>query len=199
MTQRNSILAVGSMAFDSVRTPSGTADHVLGGSANYFSVAASFYAPVKIVAVVGHDFPAQHLKALQRRKIDVSGVDVASGETFRWAGDYNEDLNEAKTLSTQLNVFEHFSPRLSPQHQDCPYVFLGNIDPILQLQVLDQVKRPKLVACDTMNFWIAGKLEELRKTLKRIDLLSINEGEAKLLAGTSDLSTAADRIRNMGP
>ena len=187
------------MAFDTVSTPSGRAEHVLGGSANYFSVAASFYHPVRVVAVVGRDFPNDHLKILSKRKVDVSGVEVASGDTFRWVGEYEGDMNEARTLSTQLNVFEHFSPKLGETHRKCSYVFLGNIDPTLQGQVLDQVSKPRIVAADTMNFWITGKPKELKETLSRIDLLSINEAEAKLLSGESNLVNAARGVQKLGP
>src|SRR3954462_7482921 len=152
-----SILAVGSLAFDPIQTPAGKADSVLGGSVNYFSVAASFYAPVQVVGVVGDDFPKSHLDWLSKRRIDVSGVQVASGKTFHWVGSYDQNLNEAKTLSTALNVFEHFDPKLSERHQSSPYIFLANIDPILQQRVLDQVKSPRLIALDSMNFWITGK------------------------------------------
>jgi len=187
------------MAFDTIQTPAGKAETVLGGSVNYFSIAASFYAPVQIVGVVGEDFPRKHLDWLSGRHIDVSGVQVAPGKTFHWVGAYDQNLNEAKTLSTALNVFEHFNPSLAPKHQDAPYVFLANIDPILQVRVLDQISRPKFVACDSMNFWITGKRDDLLKTLKRVDLLSINEGEAFLLSGTRNLSKAAEIIRGMGP
>jgi sugar/nucleoside kinase (ribokinase family) len=195
----SSILAVGSMAFDSIQTPSGKAESVLGGSVNYFSVASSFYAPVEIVAVVGEDFPKSHLDWLSTRKIDVSGVQIKAGKTFHWVGSYDQNLNEAKTLSTALNVFEHFDPRLSPTHQAASYVFLANIDPVLQQQVLGQVKAPRLVACDSMNFWITGKPDELKKTLKHVDILSINEGEAFLLSGEKNISKAAAKIRQLGP
>jgi sugar/nucleoside kinase (ribokinase family) len=195
----SSILAVGSMAFDTIQTPSGKAESVLGGSVNYFSIAASFYAPIEIVGVVGEDFPKSHLDWLSSRKIDVTGVEIVPGKTFHWVGSYDQNLNEAKTLSTALNVFEHFKPKLSPSHQNADYVFLANIDPVLQQSVLDQIKSPKLVACDSMNFWITGKLEELKKTLRRVDILSINEGEAYLLSGRKNIVTAAEFIRNMGP
>ncbi len=194
-----SILAVGSLAFDSIETPSGKVEDVLGGSVNYFSIAASFYAPVKIVGVVGEDFPRTHLNWLSKRQIDVSGVNILKGKTFHWVGTYDHNMNEAKTLSTFLNVFEHFDPVLKAEHQESPYLFLGNIDPVLQQRVLDQVRAPKLIACDTMNFWITGKPEELRKTLTRIDILSINEGEAYLLSGERNLLQAALAIRQMGP
>jgi sugar/nucleoside kinase (ribokinase family) len=194
-----SILTVGSLAFDSIETPAGKAESVLGGSVNYFSVAASFYSPVQIVGVVGQDFPRQHLEWLSRRKIDVSGVQIVPGKTFHWVGAYDQNLNEAKTLSTALNVFEHFDPRLDDNHRRAPYVFLANIDPVLQQHVLDQVKAPRLVACDSMNFWITGKPAELRETLKRVDILSINEGEAYLLSGSRNVAQAARAIRALGP
>lgn len=194
-----SILAVGSLAFDTIETPSGKAEGALGGSVNYFSVAASFFAPVKIIGVVGDDFPVKHLDWLAGRRIDVSGVKTVPGKTFHWVGSYNHNLNEAKTLSTFLNVFEHFDPILHDHHCDAQYVFLGNIDPVLQLKVLDQVHSPQLVACDSMNFWITGKPDELRKTLRKVDILSINEGEAFLLTGEKTILKAAKKIQTMGP
>jgi sugar/nucleoside kinase (ribokinase family) len=194
-----SILAVGSIAFDSIQTPAGKAEKVLGGSVNYFSIAASFYSPIQVVGVVGEDFPTSHLEWLSKRKVDTSGVQVVPGKTFHWAGSYDQNLNEAKTLTTALNVFEHFDPRLSPQHKTANYVFLANIDPVLQQSVLDQVDAPKLVACDSMNFWITGKLDELKKTLKRVDILSINEGEAILLSGEKNITQAVSKIRQLGP
>ena len=194
-----SILAVGSLAFDSIQTPAGKADAVLGGSVNYFSVAASFYAPIQVVGVVGEDFPKPHLAWLAARNIDVSGVQIVKGKPFHWSGSYDQNLNEAKTLATDLNVFEHFDPRLSPEHCDASYVFLANIDPLLQQSVLDQMKAPKLIALDSMNYWISSKLGELKKTLKRVDILSINEGEAYLLSGQKNIAVAAQLIRAMGP
>ncbi len=194
-----SILTVGSLAFDTIQTPTGKADSVLGGSVNYFSIAASFYAPIEVVGVVGEDFPKSHLNWLADRKIDVSGVQIAQGKTFHWVGSYDKNLNEAQTLSTALNVFEHFDPKLSLKHQEAPFLFLANIDPILQQRVLDQVKSPRLVACDSMNFWIAGKPDEVRTTLKRVDILSLNEGECYLLSGEKNILKAAQRIQAMGP
>ncbi len=193
------ILSVGSMAFDSVRTPSGKADHVLGGSVNYFSLAASLFTSVKIVAVVGDDFPKAHLDFLHSRGIDVTGVQIAKGKTFHWVGEYDTNLNEAKTLATALNVFEHFDPKLPSTHTHCPIVFLANIDPVLQQHVLHQVKDHELVACDSMNFWITCKPEELKTTLRSVDLLCINEKEAFLLAEENSLEKAAKRIQGMGP
>lgn len=198
-TKKHPILAVGSLAFDSIETPAGKAEQVLGGSVNYFSIAASFYTPIQVVGVVGEDFPKNHLEWLQARQIDVSGIKIAAGKTFHWVGSYDGNMNEAKTLSTMLNVFEHFNPHLAPAHCEADYVFLANIDPILQQKVLDQVKKPKLVACDSMNFWITSKPDELKKTLKRVDILSINEGEAYLLSGTKNLARAAQIIQEFGP
>lgn len=195
----SNILAVGSMAFDTIETPAGRAESVLGGSVNYFSLAASFYAPVQIVGVVGEDFPKAHLEFLGTRRIDTSGVQIVPGKTFHWVGSYDTNLNEARTLSTALNVFEHFDPKLSTPQRKTPYVFLANIDPVLQQRVLDQVESPRLIACDSMNFWITGKPDELRKTLKRVDLISLNEGEAYLLSGQKNLLKAAEIIQGMGP
>jgi sugar/nucleoside kinase (ribokinase family) len=187
------------MAFDSVRTPAGKADQVLGGSVNYFSLAASLFTPLKIVAVVGEDFPTDHLDFLSKKNIDISGVQVVKGKTFHWVGEYNTNMNEATTLATALNVFEHFDPKLPTTHVDCPVVFLANIDPVLQQNVLDQMKTQQFVAMDSMNFWITGKPEELKKTLKSVDLLCINEKEAFLLSEENSLEKAAKKIQSLGP
>ncbi|MBS1959602.1 MAG: sugar kinase [Bdellovibrionales bacterium] len=197
--QTRPILTVGSMAFDSVRTPSGKADNVLGGSANYFSLAASFFTQTKLIAVVGEDFPKDHLKFLSEKGIDISGVQVVKGKTFHWAGEYDGNMNEAKTLTTALNVFEHFDPKLPVTHVECPVVFLANIDPVLQQNVLDQMKHHELVALDSMNFWIMSKLDELKKTLKRVDIICINEKEAFLLTEEKSLEKAVKKIQAMGP
>jgi len=151
------------------------------------------------VGVVGEDFPQSHLEWMSTRRIDVSGVEVVDGQTFHWVGSYDGNMNEAKTLSTRLNVFEHFDPKLSHQHKQASYLFFANIDPVLQQRVLDQLTGHKLVACDSMNFWITGKPDELRKTLRRVDILSINEGEAYLLTGERNIPKAAALIRDMGP
>ncbi|MGZ3713065.1 MAG: PfkB family carbohydrate kinase [Bdellovibrionota bacterium] len=193
------ILAIGSLAFDSISTPSGKADRVLGGSLNYFSLSASFFTGMQLVGVVGEDFPREHLDFLKKRGIDIDGVKVVAGKTFHWTGEYTNDLNEAITLSTQLNVFEHFNPQLPEAYRDAEYVFLGNIAPELQLSVLEQVRKPKLIALDSMNFWITGRRDALVKVLPKIDLLTINEGEAKLLAGESNVVVAAEKILKMGP
>ncbi|MBI3542674.1 MAG: bifunctional hydroxymethylpyrimidine kinase/phosphomethylpyrimidine kinase [Deltaproteobacteria bacterium] len=196
---RRSILAVGSLAFDSIRTPAGKADRILGGSANYFSISASFFTNLKLVGIVGQDFPREHLDVLSKRGIDLEGLEIAKGETFHWVGEYGTDLNEAKTLSTCLNVFEHFNPKLPGNYVDSRYVFLGNIVPALQRSVYNQLKKPVLVALDSMNFWITGQRESLLETLKIVDLLTINEGEAYLLSEQSNILDAAKTIRKMGP
>lgn len=196
---RRTILAVGSLAFDSIRTPSGKADRILGGSANYFSISASFFTDLNLVGIVGEDFPKAHLDALRKRGIDLEGLEVAKGQTFHWVGEYGTDLNEAKTLSTCLNVFEHFNPKLPDSYRNSRYVFLANIDPDLQRSVYAQVKKPALVAADSMNFWITGKKDSLIKTLELVDLLTINEGEAFLLSEQSNILDAAAAIRKMGP
>lgn len=194
-----SLLVIGTVAFDSVKTPFGEANDVLGGSATYFSTAASFFTDVKLVAVVGEDFPEEHVDFLKSREIDVKGLQKSSGKTFRWKGRYDFDLNTAHTLDTQLNVLSTFKPELPEDYKDAEYVFLANIDPVLQLEVLKQVRKPKLVACDTMNFWIEGKLPELKETLKHVDMLTINEGEARELAKEANLVKAAKGILAMGP
>ena len=194
-----SILVVGSVAFDSVKTPFGKAEDVLGGSATYFSVAASFFSPVRVVAVVGSDFGDEHVATFKRHNIDTDGLGHAEGRTFRWKGEYGFDLNEARTLDTQLNVFETFKPEIPDSYRGSEYVFLGNIDPELQLQVLEQIEKPRIVACDTMNFWIDGKMDAVKGILGRVDILIINDGETRMLAGETNLVRAADKIRAMGP
>ena len=194
-----SILVVGTVAFDSVKTPFGEAANVLGGSATYFSVSASYFSPVKMVSVIGKDFTEDHQTIFKRHNIDTAGLIQTTGETFRWKGRYGFELNEAETLDTQLNVLETFEPQIPESYKNCDYVFLGNIDPVLQVKVLDQIENPKLVACDTMNFWIDAKLDDLKKTLQRIDMLVINDGEARMLAGEANLVQAANRILAMGP
>jgi sugar/nucleoside kinase (ribokinase family) len=194
-----SLLVVGSVAFDSVATPFGQVEEVLGGSGTYFSASASFFTEVNLVAVVGEDFPDEHRQFLRSRDIDLRGLQTAPGRTFRWKGRYGFDLNEAHTLDTQLNVFESFRPELPAGYEEAEYVFLANIDPELQLEVLKQVKRPALVACDTMNFWITGKRDALLKTLRHVDLLVINEAETRQLAGEANLVKAARTVLAMGP
>ncbi|PTL36883.1 sugar kinase [Candidatus Methylomirabilis limnetica] len=194
-----SILVVGSVALDSVQTPFGNAKEALGGSATYFSVAASFFTDVRVVAVVGEDFPEEHLAFLKSRSIDLEGLVRVPGRTFRWAGEYGFDLNEAKTLETQLNVFAAFQPEIPKAYKESELVFLANIDPDLQRQVLGQVSLPRLVAADTMNYWINGKPEALRETLKLVDILLINDAETRQLAGEPNLVLAAQKILSWGP
>lgn len=193
------LLVVGTVAFDSVKTPFGEVNDVLGGSATYFSVSASYFTDVSIVAVVGEDFPDEHLEMLRQKEVDVRGVMRSPGKTFRWKGEYGSDLNQANTLETQLNVLADFSPVLPEEYTDCDFVFLANVDPVLQSKVLDQIKKPKLVAMDTMNFWINGKNSDLMKTIKRVDMVVINEGEARDLAKVPNLVHAAQWIRDLGP
>jgi len=194
-----SILVVGSVAYDTVETPFGRAEKVLGGSASFFSVAAAFFAPVNLVAVVGDDFSEKAMAAFRDRPIDLEGLERTAGKTFHWQGKYSYDLNARETVCTDLNVFEFFEPRIPDRYRRSEHVFLGNIDPVLQRQVLDQVERPRLVACDTMNFWISGKPEELRRTLAKVDILLINDAEARQLSGEWNVVKAARAIRAMGP
>lgn len=194
-----SILVVGSVAYDTVETPFGKAERVLGGSASFFSVAASFFTPVRLVAVVGEDFGPEQLAAFEGRDIDTLGLERASGKTFHWSGKYSYDLNSRDTICTELNAFETFKPKIPASYRNSEHVFLGNIDPLLQREVLDQVDKPQVVACDTMNFWISGKPAELRETLKRVDILLINDAEARELSGEWNIVKAARAIRAMGP
>jgi sugar/nucleoside kinase (ribokinase family) len=194
-----SIVVVGSVAYDSIKTPRGNVERVLGGAACYFSLAAGFFTDVKIVAAVGEDFEQEHIDLLKGKGVDISGLDRVPGKTFHWSGEYSGDMNTARTRDTQLGVFADFNPKLSESHRKTPFVFLANIDPELQINVLDQMDNPKLVALDTMNFWITGKPKELQKALGRIDMLFVNDGEAKMLAGSDNIMRAAREIRAMGP
>lgn len=193
------LLVVGSVALDTVKTPFGEVAEVLGGSATYFSTAASYFTSVDLIAVVGDDFPEQHVAFLKSRKIDLAGLERRPGATFRWKGAYSHQLNEAQTLDTKLNVFETFRPKIPAQYSSPDVLFLGNIDPNLQLDVLQQVKRPPLVACDTMNFWINGKRDALWSVLQHIDILIINDGEARALGEDTNLVKVAKKILARGP
>jgi sugar/nucleoside kinase (ribokinase family) len=193
------LLVVGSIALDSVKTPFGEADEVLGGSATYFSTSASYFTDIKLVAVVGNDFPDKHVDFLRMRGIDLKGLERRDGKTFRWKGEYGYALNEAHTLRTELNVFEHFSPKLPDEYRDTDIVFLANIDPDLQRDVLKQVTKPTLVAADTMNFWIEGKKDSLMETLKLVDILLINDSETRQMTGEPNLVKAAREILSSGP
>jgi sugar/nucleoside kinase (ribokinase family) len=191
------IIVIGSVAIDSVESPYGKQEECFGGSASYFSYAASFFTPVRLVAVVGSDFPKSFRSVLEEHPIDLSGLEVSSGKTFRWSGKYAGDMNAAETLDTQLNVFEHFSPKITVK--ECDFLFLANIDPRLQLDVLDKVKTKTLIASDTMNLWINIKKAELVDVLKRVDLFVLNDGEARLLSGEENLVKAIKKISSYGP
>ncbi len=194
------MLIVGSVALDSVETPTGKVERALGGAAVYSAVAASFFAAVRIVGVVGDDFPEEHLAFLISRGIDTSGLQVAKGKkTFHWQGAYLDDLNNAQTIKTELNVFENFKPELPSEYRLSKYVFLANIDPDLQLEVLDQIDSPQLVACDTMNFWIERKHPSLLNVLRKVDVAFMNDAEARLLTGQTNLNRAAHEIHKLGP
>lgn len=194
-----SVLVVGSVALDSVETPFGRADDALGGSATYFAASASHHTPVQVVGVVGSDFPVDQLEPLVARGVDLAGLERADGESFRWRGRYRHDLNVAETLETRLGVFSHFRPKIPAQFRQARYVFLGNIDPRLQLDVLDQVERPALVACDTMNFWIESRRADLVRLLGRVDLITLNDAEARQLTEQANLVKAARWILDRGP
>ena len=192
------ILVVGSVALDSVRTPYGEVAEALGGSASYFSLSASHFAPVRMVAVVGEDFPASSRAVFESHRVDLSGLETAPGRTFRWRGEYSMDLGHAHTLETQLNVFSAFHPRLDDRHRGTPYVFLANIDPELQLEVLAQIRRPALSVSDTMNYWIARKPDRVLEVLRAVDVALLNEEEARALSGETQLVRAADRLLQQG-
>ena len=195
----NQVLVVGSVALDSVETPFGKADDVLGGSGTYFASSASHFAPVQLVGVVGDDYPLDLLQPLVERGVDLAGLEKVSGSSFRWRGRYRHDLNAAETLETHLGVFSNFRPNIPDQFREAPFVFLANIDPRLQLQVLEQVKKPRLVACDTMNFWIESRRPELVELLGHVDLITLNDGEARQLTEHTNLVQAARWILDKGP
>ncbi|MDZ7332150.1 MAG: PfkB family carbohydrate kinase [candidate division KSB1 bacterium] len=194
-----SVLVVGSVALDTVETPFGKVDDAIGGSATYFSAAASYFTDVNIVAVVGEDFPIDQIKFLQARGVNLDGLVVKPGKTFRWGGKYDFDLNQRETLFTHLNVFENFDPKLPEHYRNTPYLFLANIHPELQLKVLHQMSQPKLVVMDTMNFWIERTPAPLAEVLKRVDILIVNDSEVRQLAQTPNLFIGAKRIQKMGP
>ena len=194
-----SVLVVGSVALDSVETPFGKAEDVLGGSATFFSASASHLTKVSVVGVVGSDFPVEQLEPLKKRGVDFSGLEQAEGNSFRWRGRYRHDLNSAETLETHLGVFSHFSPKIPDKLRSRPFVFLANIDPRLQLDVVRQVVKSKLVACDTMNFWIQSRRPDIIELLKHVDLMTLNDGEARQLTEKSNLVQAAQWIMARGP
>jgi len=193
------VLVVGSIALDSVQTPFGKADDVLGGSGTFFSASASHLTDVQLVGVVGNDYPLDKLRELEKRNVDLSGIEQADGPSFRWRGRYRHDLNSAETLETHLGVFSHFQPKIPAKWAEPDFLFLANIDPRLQLAVLKQVKRPRLVASDTMNFWIESRRPELLEVIKHVDLLTLNDGEARQLTEQTNLVKAAKWIMAHGP
>ena len=194
-----SIVAVGSIAFDTVTTPSGHADNMLGGSVTYFALAASYFTEVRVVAVVGDDFNFEQEAVLRKRGIDTRGIQHAPGKTFRWGGRYLENLNDAKTDFTELNVFEKFQPQIPEEYLDSLFLFLGNIHPSLQAAVRLEMNRVRITGGDTMNFWINGTPTELAETLKLVNILLINDAEAKMLASEKSLPRAARKVLSMGP
>lgn len=194
----SNILVVGSVALDSVKTTEGSCTEALGGSAVYFSLAAALFGKVSLVGVAGDDFPKAHVAMLKKRGVDLSGLETAKGETFRWEGQYGKDASVAQTLATKLNVFKDFKPKLDEAHRKTPYLFLGNIDPDLQLEVLSQMRGPKLVACDTMNFWIGGKPATVKKLLGKVDMFFCNDAEAMSLTGAPNCLQAAEAIADWG-
>lgn len=195
-----SLLVVGSVAFDAIETPFGRVERTVGGAATYFSLAASFFTRINLVGVVGEDFTAEHESVFKGRRVDLAGLERAKGKTFFWSGRYHDNLNDRTTLATDLNVFADFRPHLPESFRKSPYIFLANIDPTLQRSVLDQVSgKPKLVALDTMNYWIEGTPEELRKTLKQTQVLMINDSETRQLSDEHNLLLAARQIFKMGP
>jgi len=193
------VLVVGSMALDTIEAPAGRREMILGGAANYFSLAAGHFTPVQLVGVVGDDFPAAHVAALESRGISTAGLQRVAGKTFHWSGRYGDNCNERETLATDLNVFADFKPVLPDSYRATRHVFLANIHPQLQLDVLDQISAPEFVAADTMNFWISGELPLLRRVLQRVQALFVNEGEAHQLSGERNLVAAARAIAAMGP
>ncbi|MDP4114828.1 MAG: PfkB family carbohydrate kinase [Bacteroidota bacterium] len=195
------LLVVGSLALDTVATPFDRVEEALGGSATYVSLSASYFSgPVYLVGVVGEDFPKEYITLLENHNVDLTGLQIIKGgETFRWSGKYHYDLNVRDTLLTELNVFENFDPIIPDNAKKAKFVCLGNIDPTLQMKVLDQLESPQLIVCDTMNYWIEGKREELLKLLKRVHVLIINDSEARLLADEPNLIKAAKKIKNLGP
>src|SRR5882724_4576633 len=194
-----SIVVVGSVAFDTIASPSGKVEDVLGGAATYFALAASYFTQVRVVAVVGDDFTAEHEGVLKKRKVDTRGIEHSQGKTFRWGGQYHDNLNEAKTDFTELNVFEQFQPRIPAEYQDSKFLFLANIHPDLQAEVRRSMRGVTLTGGDTMNYWINRTRQQLLETLKVVDVLLINDTEAKTLGGDSNLPRAAQKVLALGP
>lgn len=194
-----SVLVVGTVAFDSIETPFGSAERILGGSASYFALGASYFAPVRVVGVIGQDFPQDYLDLFTQRNIDIAGIKREQGDTFHWRGRYHEDINQRDTLELHLNVLAGFEPKLPDNYRDAEYVFLGNIDPLMQLEVVDQIRHMKLLVCDTMDHWIRESNADLKKVLQRVEMLVLNDSEARLLSGYDNIVKAARAIMRMGP
>ncbi|MDD5069110.1 MAG: PfkB family carbohydrate kinase [Candidatus Omnitrophica bacterium] len=194
-----SVLVVGTVALDTITTPLGRKEAILGGSAVFSALSASYFSPVNLVAVVGEDFPQDHISLLKKKKINLDGLDCVAGKTFCWTGVYGEDFSDPETLATELNVLVGFNPSLPESYRDSKYVFLANVDPDIQHKVLAQVKKPKLVVCDTMNFWIANKPESLLKLLKKVDVFLLNYSEARLLTRKNNLLDIGAQLMKMGP
>ncbi len=192
------ILVVGSVAFDSIETPHGKVDHCLGGAATHFALAASYFTPVRVIAVVGRDFTAEHEAVLTRRGIDTQGIERSNGLSFHWTGSYSGHMDVAKTLGTDLNVFETFEPKIPAAYKDSEYLFLANIDPVLQARVRSEMPKVRMVCGDTMNYWIADHAANLAKVLRELDVLLINDGEARMLSGESNMVLAAEKVLEHG-
>jgi len=193
------VLVVGSLAYDSVRTPAGKAEKSLGGSANYFSVSSSLFSKVRVVGVVGSDYLDSDREILRSRGVDLDGMQVVPGKTFHWEGTYEQNLNEAVTLKTELNVFADFNPELPQQYKNSKFVFLANIDPVLQLKVLSQIQKPLFVGMDSMNFWINSKQSDLVQVMKKVDIVFMNETEAKMLTQEDNVIKAIKKVADLGP
>ncbi|MBC8213865.1 MAG: sugar kinase [Candidatus Marinimicrobia bacterium] len=199
MNQQKSILAVGSIALDSLITPKGNRENILGGSASYFSISASYFAPVSLVGVVGNDFPKSGIELFESHKIDITNLEIHEGKTFRWSGEYSRDYNARETLSTELGVFENYMPTIQKTYKTHPFVFLGNIQPELQMSVIKQISNSEMIICDTMNLWIDLCLPELKEVLKKIDVFLLNDEEAIQITGEQNLIKASDKLQQFGP
>jgi sugar/nucleoside kinase (ribokinase family) len=194
-----SVLVVGTVAFDSIEAPAGSVEKILGGSASYFALGASYFAPVRMVGVIGQDFPQDYLDLFTQRGIDIDGIEREQGDTFHWRGRYHEDINQRDTIELHLNVLAGFKPKLPESYRDAEYVFLGNIDPVIQMEVVEQIRHMKLLVCDTMDYWIRESNADLKKILQRVEMLVLNDSEARLLSGYDNIVKAARAILRMGP
>jgi sugar/nucleoside kinase (ribokinase family) len=194
-----SVLVVGTVAFDSIEAPAGSVEKILGGSASYFALGASYFAPVRMVGVIGQDFPQDYLDLFTQRGIDIDGIEREQGDTFHWRGRYHEDINQRDTIELHLNVLAGFNPKLPESYRDAEYVFLGNIDPVIQMEVVEQIRHMKLLVCDTMDYWIRESNADLKKILQRVEMLVLNDSEARLLSGYDNIVKAARAILRMGP